>query len=197
MKKVTKKKTKKKVEDFIYNDSWIYSILLGTLLVLMESLKTFYFTVKGISLSYSILLLPFIYFIINYVAKKYDYKKAVTTIILSATLFICLMGIISFGLGERMTISKYGGEILAYFISQFINLTIYLFLLNNTKSPYILLLMNYLFALIVYYMIYMVVYLDLVLTDQYWLSYFVTLGIQLFICMILSIIDKFTKKGKA
>lgn len=189
-------KISKKEEEALYNDSWLYAILLATIIILMESLSSYEFSLKGTYLSYGIFLLPITFFVTNYVAKRYDYKKCVSGIAIAASLFVCFMGIISFALGKRLSITEFGGEFLAFIISQLVNLTIYLFLLNNTKSPIILIFFNYLFALIVYYMVYTLIYLDNTIYEGYWNSYFLTIGIQALLCIPLSIIDKFIKKGR-
>ena len=50
-------KTKKNVK---YNDSWMYILLLSTIVILGESLKTYTFNLLGVNLTYVIFLLPFI-----------------------------------------------------------------------------------------------------------------------------------------
>ncbi len=187
---------RKRKENEIYNDSWLYIMLLTTLVILLESLKSYKFNVYGTSLTYSLFLLPLIYFIVNYIAKKYDYKKAIAAITLSGGLLVLFVVIMSFALGERFFLSSITGEFCAYIASQLVNLTIYMFLLNNTKSPYLLVFFNYLFSLIVYYMFYTLIYLNMIILDNFWLGYFITLGIQFIICIPLAFIDKKIKRGK-
>ena len=187
---------RKKKENELYNDSWLYILLLTTLVILLESLKTYKFNVYGTSLTYSIFLLPLIYFIVNYIAKKYDYKKAIAAITISGTLLVLFVIIMSFALGERFILSSITGEFCAYIGSQLVNLTIYMFLLNNTKSPYLLVLLTYIFSLIVYYMFYTLIYLNLIILDNFWMGYFITLGIQFIICIPIAFIDKKVKRGK-
>lgn len=173
-----------------YDDCWMYILLLTTLTILLESLKTYTFTIKDVNLTYSLFLLPLIYFIVNYIDKKYDYKKAVSAIAISGVIFVSFTAIMSFALGERIMLSSVSGEFCAYVVSQFINLTLYVFISNNTKSPYLLIFLNYIFSLIVYYMIYTLIYLNIILLDTYWLGYFITLGIQFIICIPIAYFDK-------
>lgn len=187
---------KKKKKEEIYNDCWMYILLLTTLTILLESLKTYTFKIAGISLTYALLLLPFTYFIVNYIVKKYDYKKGIAAIAVSGVMFVCFSGIMSFAIGERVILSNISGEFCGYVVSQFINLTIYMFLLNNTKSPYILVLLNYMFALIVYYMFYTLIYLNTIILDSFWKGYFITLIIQLVLCIPITIVDKKIKRGR-
>lgn len=188
--------TVKKKKDEIYNDSWLYILLLTTLVILIESLKTYKFTIMGASITYGVFLLPITYLIVNYIAKKYDYKKAIAAIALSGVSFVFFVNIMSFALGERFILSSISGEFCGYVASQFVSLTIYLFLLNNTKSPLVLVFLNYIFSLIVFYMFYTLIYLNMIILDNFWTGYFVTLGIQFIICLPISYLDKSIKRGR-
>lgn len=186
----------KKKEENVYSDCWVFILLLTTLVILTESTKIYTFSIFGVSLTYSLFLLPFSYFLVNYIAKKYDYKKAVAAISISAVIFVSFIAIVSYVIGGSLFLNNIMGEFCAYVASQFVNLTIYMFLLNNTDSPFSLVLFNYIFALVVYYMIYTLLYLDMVVGDTYWTGYFITLVIQLILCSIITIIDKRIKRGQ-
>ncbi len=185
---------KKQLEE-AYNDCWIYILLLTTLTILIQSVKNYYFTVNGCLISYNIFLIPGIYFLSNYICKKYDYKKAVSAIAISGVIFVGFMVTMEFAMGRGLVLSNLIGDFCGYIVSQFVNLMIYLFLLNNTKSPYILILLTYLFSIIIYYMIYTLIYLNLVILDGYWLKYFITLGIEVLICIPVAAVDKSIKRG--
>lgn len=186
---------KKQTHENLYDDCWMYILLLTTLVILLESLKTYTFKIAGINLTYSLFPLPFIYLLTNYIAKKYDYKKSIAAIAISGVLFVCFVATISFALGERLVLSSISGEFCAYVASQFVNLTIYMFIINNTNSPYLLIFLNYLFSLIVYYMFYTLIYLHLIILDTYWKGYFITLGIQTIICLLIALLDKKVARG--
>ena len=190
---MTKRKNKKRRD--IYSDSWIYILLLTTLVILIESLKTYTFTINQISITYSIFLLPLIYLITNYITKKYDYKKSIVAISISGVSVVLFVLIMNFALGKTMDFSNISGQFCGYVISQFVNLTIYKFLLNNTDSPFFLVFLNYLFSLIVFYMFYTLIYLNMLVLDDFWTGYFMVLDIQVVICFVLSIIDKKIKVG--
>lgn len=180
----------------LYDDSWMYILLLTTLAILTESLKTYTFKISGLAISFAIILLPFSYLLVNYITKKYDYKKAVAAISMSAVITICFMALISFALGKDLILTNLAGEFFAYVISQFINLTIYSFLLNNTTSPSILVFITYLFSIIIFIMIYTLVNLDEMVLDEYWTKYFVTIVLDSIICIPVTIIDKNIKRGR-
>ncbi len=189
------RKTKIEIKDS-YNDCWIYILLLTTLTILLESIKTYEFTFMGTGVSYAILGLPFTYLIANYITKKYDYKKTISAIAISGVISVCFMGIMAFALGKNLILSNVTGEFCGYVVSQFVNLTIYLFILSNTRGSYPLILVNYLFSIIVFCMLYTLIYLNKVIYESYWTSYFLTLGIDSIICIVLTFIDIKIKRGK-
>lgn len=193
---MTNTKTKRRKKEELYNDCWLYILLLTTLVILLGSLKSYTFKIFGVSLTYSLLLLPLVYFLANYITKKYDYKKTIAAIAISGVMSVCFVAIMSFALGKNLMLSSLSGEFCAYVVSQFINLTIYQFLLNNTDSPGILIFLTYLFSLIVYYMFYTLIYLNMIILDNFWEGYLLTLAIQFFVCIPIAIIDKLTKRGK-
>lgn len=173
-----------------YNDCWMYILLLSTLLILTESVKTFNFTLFNVEMTLAIFLLPIIYAITNYITKKYGFRRTLNGIIISAIAMILFILIMNFAIGKEMDFSSLSGGLLGYLISQLVNTMIYKFLLVNTNSPYILVLLNYIFAYIVFYMVYTVVHLDMIILDKFWVSYFMVLGIQTIMSIVLAIIDK-------
>lgn len=185
---------KKKLEEQ-YNDCWIYMLLLTTLTILIQSVKTYTFKFNNIDIGYNAFLLPGVYFLSNYICKKYDYKKAISAIAISGVLMVSFTIVMDFSVGRTIVLSKTTGNFCGYVISQFINLLIYEFLLNNTKMPYYLIYLTYLFSIIVFYMIYTLIYLNLVTTDGYWLKYIITILIEIVICIPVSFIDKQIKRG--
>ena len=99
-------------------------------------------------------------------------------------------------MGKGLVLSNLLGDFFGYVVSQIVNLTIYVFLLNNTRSPYALVYLNYLFSLVIYYMIYTLMYLYQVIQDGYWNKYFITIGIEILICLPIAYIDKQIKRGR-
>ena len=192
MKSVIRKKKKKKD---IYNDSWLYIILLSTIVILGEALKTYTFNIGDISLTYTIFLLPIMLLLTNYIIKKSGYRTAIAAICLSAVAMVLFVSIINFALGRTVSLMAIGGELSGYVCAQLVSLNIYLFLLNNTKSPAVLVWLNYLFALIVFYMFYTLINLKVLVTETYWIGYFITLALQAVECFGITLIDKKIKRG--
>lgn len=186
---------KKKLKEE-YNDSWVYILLLTTLTILIQSIKAYKFMINGSVISYSVLLIPGVFFISNYISKKYDYKKAIAAIAISGVVFTCYVMLVSYSLGRGFAIKSIAGDLCGYIVAQFVNLMIYEFLLNNTTSPHILVFLNYLFAIIIYYMFYTLINLNMVIQDGYWTKYFITMIIEFILCFPITIMDKYIKRGR-
>ena len=186
---------RRKKDEKLYQDAWLYVLLLTTLVILIESLKSYTFNLFGLDLSYSLIPLPIVYFIVDYIAKTFDYRQAIVAISVSGVIFVCFSAMVSFAFGERLILSSVSGEFCGYVISQFVNLTIYLYIINSTRGSFLLVFLNYIFALIVYYWFYTIIHLDMVMYDDYWFSYFLTLGLQAFICLPLTSVERQLKRG--
>lgn len=189
-----KKLTKEQIKD-LNNDFWIYTMLLSTLVILTESLKTYLITIKDTPITLAIFLVPVMYFIANYITKKFGFLRTIFAIGISTVSLVGFVAIMYFIIGGQLNFSLINGQLVGYVISQLVNLFIYCFLLNNTTTPWPLLLINYLFALIVFYMVYTVMQADMIIKTTFWMGYFITLGIQFVESIILTIIDKQIKRG--
>ncbi len=186
---------KKNVNEELMNESWIYIFLLTTVLILMESLKTYTFEYQGITLSFTLFLLPFVYLISNYIMKKYGVKKCVLGISISSLSLVVFYAVMRYVVAGRVDFTNIAGEFCGYILSQLINLIIVNFLLNNTKSPTILIYLNYLFAIVLFYLFDTLISLQMIILDDFWITYFVTLGLQAIICLPIALIDKHVKRG--
>lgn len=173
-----------------YNDCWMYILLLSSIVILTDSVQFFNIKLFNVEITIAIFLIPLIYAVTNYITKKYGFKRTLNAIIISTISLILFIMLMNFAIGKEVNYSNIIGSLLGYIMSQVVNTFIYKFLLVNTNSPYILILLNYIFAYIVYYMIYTVVYLDRIVLDNFWISYFLVLLIQTIMSIVLAIIDK-------
>ena len=53
-----------------YNDTWIYTLLLTSLTILYISINKYNYTYYEISFPYSYLLIPIMFYIINYLSNR-------------------------------------------------------------------------------------------------------------------------------
>ncbi len=185
---MTKSKTK-------YNDSWMYILLLSTLVILAESLRIYNFSLFNVAITYAIFLLPIIYGVTNYITTKYGFKKTLIGIVISSIALIVFILLMSFAMGKALDFSSISGGLLSYIISQLINTFIYKFLIVNTNRPYILIFLNYIFSYIIFYMLYTLVYINIIVAETFWIGYFTTLGIQTIMSIAITIFTKKVKLG--
>lgn len=195
--KLSKKYEPKKNEvlELEQESFWIYIFLLSTIVMLAHSLKDYTFSFDNITLTYSIFILPFIYFITNYITKKYGYTKSIIGISVSGVVLVLFGLIMSFVIGGNFSFYDIAGEFCGYVISQFVNLTIYQFLLVNTQENFILIFLTYIFAFVVNYLFYTLIYMDLLVLNEYWIAYFSTLLLQGIIAFLLTFFDINIKRG--
>lgn len=186
----SKKKELKQVD----NDGWIYVLLLTTLSILIQSLRNYKVVLFGHTIGYGMFLIPVVFFLANYIVKQYDYKKGIAAIAISSVISVSFVAIIYFALGRNLILTRVCGDFLAYTVSQFVNLFIYQFLLSNKSKSYILVFLTYMFSVIIYIMIYTLVYLDSLIIDGYWVTYCITLILELVICLPIAYLDIKIKK---
>lgn len=188
-------KEQKEVLEVEQDGWWVYVLLLSTIVILAHSLKDYTFYVENLSLTYAIFILPIVYFVTNYITKKYGYAKSVIGIAISGLLLVLFALVMSFVIGRNFSFYDISGEFCGYVVSQFVNLTIYQFLLVNTTGSFILTFLTYMFAFVVYYLFYTLLYMNLLVFDNYWVSYFSTLILQGMLCLLLTFFDVHITKG--
>ena len=179
----------KKEYYLVYNDCWLYVLLLTTLAILIQSLKSYHFYLFSYPINYGKLLLPGVYFLSNFILKKYDYKKSIVGIAVSGVISISFVAILSYLMGKNLILTKSCGDFCGYVVSQFVNLMIYHFLWEHSKRNYLLVLLTYFVSIIIYFMFYSLIYLPILLEDGFWMQYFITLLLEFVICIVVAYYD--------
>lgn len=188
-----KKKTKKK--EIIQNDSFIFIMLLATISTLAVALKDYTFSMIGINITFSIFIIPFILFTSNYITKKYGFKETLYGILISSLIIVTFLVLIKDLTNQRVIVLELLGYFFSYFISMFINLSIYYYIILNFKSNVILIYLNYVFSLIINHLMYLIFLHNMIMTDNFWKSYFVSIIIEIVISIGLVFIDSKIKRG--
>ena len=174
---------------------WVYVLLLSTIVILAQSLKDYTFSFDNVTLTYSIFIIPIIYFVTNFITKKYGYSKSIIGISVSGVALVVFSFLMNFVIGQDFNFYDICGGFCGYVISQFVNLTIYQYILLNTTGSFILIYLTYLFAFVVNYLFYTLIYMNLLVFDNYWISYFATLILQGIMCFLLVFFDVNMKRG--
>lgn len=184
-KNMTKKRVVKKEEI----GSCVYILLLTSVTILGWVLGKFDFSIGKTTLTIAVFAYPFRYFIANIITKKYGYKEAMNGISYSACLLL-LFAIVASLFGQHdVDYVPLTGELFGYMLSQMINLSIYYYLLINTKDDKIPYLGSYIAAMLVDTLVSMLFASRLVVLASFWRTYFVTILIQAIISIFLIYFD--------
>ncbi len=175
--------------------TYAYTFLLSAAVVFILSLKSFTFNILGNSISYAIFIMPFLYFLVELIVKEIGYKPAKVAILTSTVVVYISSILIDVMFGVKFSILNYFGVTFAYFLSQFLNLSIYYYMLDNYKTPLFFVILNMIFSLLVHNMLYMLFTTGMVFTNTFWLSYMLIVVLQFMICVVLSVIINLVKQG--
>lgn len=175
--------------------TYAYSFLLSTAVVFVLSLRNFSFDFLGNSISYAIFIMPFLYFLVELVIKEIGYRPAKISILVSTIVIYIALMLIDVIFGAKFSIFNYLGITFSYFLSQFLNLSIYYYMLDNYKTPLFFVTLNMIFCLLVYNMLYMLFTSGMVFTSTFWTSYILVVILQFIICIILSILINLVRQG--
>ncbi|MBR2827721.1 MAG: hypothetical protein IKE70_00605 [Bacilli bacterium] len=179
----------------IEKDHWIYIFLLSSILILMESLQSYSFKAFGVSLSFRLFLFPFVYLTLSYLLKKIKIKKCFFAVFISSLSLIFFHFITSYIIQSQIDFKYIIGEIIGYCFSEIIFLMIYHFLIHNNKSDLFIIYLNYLFSFVIYYLFYTLIFLNFILLEDFWITYFFTIILQAIVCIPITIFDSSIKRG--
>lgn len=176
-------------------EAYIFIFFQTALVILLESIKTYKLNIINTSISYSMFVILLLLFLSHYITKKYNIRYALLGVFISGLLTLLFMIIMSFALGKIFIINDYLGELFAYLICEMINVVFYSYILNNTKEHKVIILLNYIFSLLFFHMIYTLYYLNYIELNNFWYKYVITLGLQIILLIPLTIIDKKIKRS--
>lgn len=189
-----KKKVSKKEQ--IKNDSFMFVMLLATMSILAVALRDYYFNIKSISITFSIFVIPFILFISNYITKKYGFKISLQGIFISALIIVTFLVLMKDLTNQQVILLELLGYFFSYFISMFINLAIYYYIILNFENNIILTYINYIFSLIINHLMYLIFLHNMIMTNKFWQRYFISIIIESIISIGLALIDGKISHGR-
>lgn len=175
--------------------TYAYSFLLSAAVVFILSLKSFTFDFLGNSISYAIFIMPFLYFLVELIVKEIGYKPARIAVFISTIVIYIASMLIDVIFGAKFSIFNYFGITFSYFLSQFLNLSIYYYMLDNYNTPLFFVTLNMIFCLLVHNMLYMLFTSGMIFTTTFWTSYILIVFLQFIICVILSILINLVRQG--
>ena len=143
----------------------------------------------SISISLGILLLPGVYFLSNYILKKYDYKKAIAAIAVSGVISLSFHVILAFFLERNNILTNSCGDFCGYVVSQFVHILVYEYLFSRNNRKPILVYLTYLGSVIIYLLFFSLIYLYLVLADGFWSNFFLLIFVESIMCIPVTYLD--------
>ncbi len=195
MRLVGRKNKKEAINKEVNRLTYAYTFLLSAAVIFILSLKSFTFNILGNHISYAIFMMPFIYFLVELIMKEIGYKPAKIAVLVSTVVVYISSILIDVIFGVKFSILNYFGITFAYFLSQFLNLSIYYYMLDNYKTPLFFVILNMIFCLLINNMLYMLFTSGMVFTDTFWTSYTLVVILQFIICVVLSIIINLVRQG--
>ena len=175
--------------------TYAYTFLLSAAVIFVISLKTFSFDIMGNDVSYAIFIVPFLYFLVELITKEIGFRPAKIAVLASTVVFYLSTLIVDMIFGFKFNLIGYLGITFAYFLSQFLNLFIYYYMLDNYKTPLIFVILNMVFCLLVNNMLYMIFSTGMVFTDNFCQTNAIALLCNFFTCVILGVVINFVKQG--
>jgi len=172
-----------------------YSFLLCAAVVFLYSLHNFTINYSGIELNLMYLLFPIVYFMSNVTTKEIGYRCGVKAVIISTITLFFFVSFSDFFVSGSFNIVHSLSITFAYAVSQAVNLSIYYYLLVNTRLPIATVIINYVFSLLIYNMICMLFSYNMAFTDTFWLEYILLVLFQSSLSIVLSILDGIVERG--
>lgn len=189
------KKKKKKKKNLEPNDSFLLAMLLSTISILAVSLKDYNFTLLNTEVTFSVFVVPIVLFVSNYITKKHGFKTALQSILMSSLIIIAFLFLIKDLVNQEIVLIEVIGHFVSYFICLFINLSIYYYILINFKENSFLIYFNYIFSIVIHHLIYLLFLHNMVITDNFWNEYFISIIIQGILIIGLVLMDSKIERG--
>ena len=186
-----KKVTKKEIE----NEFLLFTFLLATISVLATSLKSYTFLLFGLNITFSVFVLPCILFISNYITKKEGFKNSLYAVIISTLMVKAFLFLIENLTNQKANVMEILGYSLSNFVSLFINLAIYYYILINLSYKSIMVELNYMFAFILNSFINLLFLNNLAFTNNFWGQFKIAIVIQFIISIVLVCFDRKIERG--
>lgn len=190
-----KKNSKKKNKSKIKNDSFLFSMLLATISILAITLKDYHFPLGNFDMSFAIFVMPIVFFVSNIMTKKFGFKTSLQAILISSLMIVAFVILIKDLVNQKIIAVEIFGNFISYFVSLFINLSIYYYILIHFKENVFLVYFNYIFSFIIYHMIYLLFLYRMIVTDHFWNQYFMSVVLQGVLSIFFVVLDSKVRRG--
>ena len=188
-------KQKVEVKKEIHESFYVYLFLLSTVLICLQVMGRFHFNIGDITLDYSVLLFSTVYFITNVITKKFDFRKAIFAILVSSMAMLIFVYFSKYLNAKVVDYFVVYGQTFAYIISQLLNLIIYYYLLVNTELKARWIFLTSMFSLAAYYFIAILFFNRIVITDNFWPTFFSSFILSGILAVMYAFYDSLVKRG--
>lgn len=192
---MTKNSRRKKKKEIEKNDSFLFSMLLATISVLAVALKDYNFSLGDFEISFAVFVIPIVFFMSNIITKKFGFKISLQSILISSLILVAFVLLIKDLVNQKIMAVEIFGNFISYFVSLIINLSIYYYILIHFKENVFLVYFNYIFSFIIYHMIYLLFLHHMVVTDQFWNHYFISVALQAILSILFVVLDHKVRRG--
>lgn len=172
-----------------------YIFLLASCLLLVEVLDNFKVNVIDINTTYKVVFLPVIFFLTNVVTKKFGFRVATISIVISTIASFLFSSFLNVILLSKINIFLTIGDVIGFMVAMFINLSIYYYLLINTKMSFIPVILTYIFSLLINNLTSMLFKYNMIYSTYFWQEYVLLILIQFIVILPIAIIDREIKRG--
>ncbi len=194
----TKEKAKPKKQEIgdIREHFGVYLLLLSTVLICLHVMGRFELKISTVTVGFSTLLFPTVYFISNIITKKFDFKKTIVAVLTSSIAMVLFVYLSKYLNAKVVDYFVIYGEVFAYIISQLLNLLIYYYLLVNTELKARWIYLTYLFSIMAYHFIVILFSTRIIITDTFWITFFCSVVLSAIIAIMYAFYDCMVPRGQ-
>ena len=194
----TKEKAKPKKQEIgdIREHFGVYLLLLSTVLICLHVMGRFELKISTVTVGFSTLLFPTVYFISNIITKKFDFKKTIVAVLTSSIAMVLFVYLSKYLNAKVVDYFVIYGEVFAYIISQLLNLLIYYYLLVNTELKARWIYLTYLFSIMAYHFIAILFSTRIIITDTFWITFFCSVVLSAIIAIMYGFYDCMVPRGQ-
>lgn len=172
-----------------------YIFLLASCILLVEVFDNFKVDLIDINTTYKVVFLPFIFFLVNVITKKFGFRIATISIVVSTIASFLFSSCLNVILLSKVNIFLTIGDVVGFMVAMFINLSIYYYLLINTKMSFFPILLTYIFSLLINNLTSMLFKYNMIYSTYFWQEYVLLILVQFILILPLTVIDREIKRG--
>lgn len=189
------KDNKKIVDKDIVELMGAYIFLLASCLLLVQILDNFKVTILYVDTTYKMLMFPVLFFITNAITKKFGFRSATKSIVIATFAGFIFSAFLNILLLNKIDVFITLGDLIGFLVAMFINLSIYYYLLINTKMTVFPIIATYTFSLLINNLTSMLFKYNMIYSEFFWQEYLILIIVQLILVLPLSVIDNKIKRG--